>query len=142
MDEPLGLVRRDLAVLGILQDDPRVVRMEDKELLFKGERKRAKRVVVTYPWLVPDIRGQVIHKSTVLAADIPFHFRFVYDLDLGSCVRVHGTEVEDKTYLTDLVVNAERFENIPPFKPDLRVLSFDVETSLKEPKIFTICCVV
>ena len=129
-------------VLGILEDDPRVVRMEDKELLFKGERKRAKRVVVTYPWLVPDIRGQVIQKGTVLAADIPFHFRFMYDLDLGSCVRVFGEEFEDARYRTDVVVRAERFETIKPFRPTLRILSFDIETSLKEPKIFTICCVV
>ncbi len=129
-------------VLGILGDDPRVVRMEDRELLFKGERKRAKRVVVTYPWLVPDIRGQVIERTTVLAADIPFHFRFMYDKDLGSCVRVFGEEFEDERYRTDLVVRAERFETIKPFRPSLRVMSFDIETSLKEPKIYTICCVV
>ncbi len=129
-------------VLDILGNDPRVVRMEDKELLHKGETKKAKRVVVTYPWLVPDIRGQVIQKCTVLAADIPFHFRFMYDLDLGSCVRVFGEALEDARYRTDLAVRAERFETIKPFRPRLRVLSFDIETSLKEPKIFTICCVV
>jgi len=123
-------------------DKERVRRLEDKELLYQGEVRKCKKVVATYPWLVPDIRKPIIPVAPVLAADIPFHFRFVYDLDLGSCVRVHGTEVEDRTYLTDLVVNAERFEDIPPFKPDLRVLSFDVETSLKEPRIFTICCIV
>ena len=129
-------------VLGILGDDPRVVRMEDRELLFKGEKKRAKRVVVTYPWLVPDIRGQVIQKTTVLAADIPFHFRFLYDNDLGSCVRVFGEQFEDARYRTDIVVRAERFETIKPFRPSLRTMSFDIETSLKAPRIFTICCVV
>jgi DNA polymerase I len=129
-------------VLGILGDDPRVVRMEDRELLFKGEKKRAKRVVVTYPWLVPDIRGRVIQKTTVLAADIPFHFRFLYDNDLGSCVRVFGEQFEDARYRTDIVVRAERFETIKPFRPSLRTMSFDIETSLKAPRIFTICCVV
>jgi len=129
-------------VLRILGDDPRVVRMEDRELLFKGEKKRAKRVVVTYPWLVPDIRGQVIQKTTVLAADIPFHFRFLYDNDLGSCVRVFGEQFEDSRYRTDIVVRAERFETIKPFRPSLRTMSFDIETSLKAPRIFTICCVV
>jgi DNA polymerase I len=122
-------------------DKERVRRLEDKDLLYQGEIRKCKKVVATYPWLVPDIRKPIIPIAPVLAADIPFHFRFVYDKDLGSCVRVHGQEVEEKAYRTDLVVNAERFEDIPPFKPDLKVLSFDVETSLKEPKILTICCV-
>ena len=129
-------------VVEMLQADDRVKRLEDVELLYKGETKKCKRVVVTYPWLVPDIRKTVIPKAVVLAADIPFHFRFMYDLDLGSCVRVFGEEVEDKNYGTELVVNAERFENIKAFHPKLKILSFDVETSLKEPKIFCICCVV
>jgi DNA polymerase I len=129
-------------VIEMLQNDERVRRLEDCELLYKGEMKKCKRVVVTYPWLVPDIRKTVIPKAVVLAADIPFHFRFMYDLDLGSCVRVIGEAVEDKAYNTDLVVNAQSFENIKAFHPKLKILSFDVETSLREPKIYCICCVV
>jgi DNA polymerase, archaea type len=129
-------------VVEMLQNDDRVRRLEDVELLYKGEVKRCKRVVVTFPWLVPDIRKTVIPRAVVLAADIPFHFRFMYDLDLGSCVRVFGEQIEDKNYRTELVVNAERFENIKAFHPKLKILSFDVETSLKEPKIFCISCVV
>jgi len=127
-------------VLEMLQGDERIRRLEDCELLVKGETKKAKKVVVTYPWLVPALRRPIIPRATVLAADIPFHFRFVYDMDMGSCVRVIGEEFEDRTYRTDIVVKAERFEPIKSFRPMLRVLSFDVETSLKEPKIFTICC--
>jgi DNA polymerase I len=129
-------------IVEMLQNDNRVRRLEDCELLCKGEVKKCKRVVVTFPWLVPDIRKTVIPRAVVLAADIPFHFRFMYDMDLGSCVRVFGEQVEDKTYKTDLVLNAERFENIKAFHPKLTILSFDVETSLKEPKIYCICCVV
>jgi DNA polymerase I len=129
-------------VVEMLQSDDRIRRLEDVELLYKGEVKRCKRVVVTYPWLVPDIRKTVIPRAVVLAADIPFHFRFMYDLDLGSCVRVFGEQIEDKNYRTELVVNAERFENIKAFHPKLKILSFDVETSLKEPKIYCISCVV
>jgi DNA polymerase I len=129
-------------VIEMLQSDERVRRLEDCELLYKGEMKKCKKVVVTYPWLVPDIRKTVIPKAVVLAADIPFHFRFMYDLDLGSCVRVIGEAVEDKAYNTDLVVNAQSFENIKAFHPKLKILSFDVETSLREPKIYCICCVV
>jgi len=129
-------------IIEMLKDDERVRRLEDIELLYKGETKKCKRVVVTYPWLVPDIRKTVMPRAVVLAADIPFHFRFVYDKDIGSCVRIIGQQVEDKSYGTDIVVNIERFEDIKPFRPKLKILSFDVETSLKEPKIFCICCVI
>lgn len=131
-------------VLELLKGNSDVVRLEDVELLHKGAVKKCKRVVVTYPWLVPEIRRPLIPRCTVLAADIPFHLRFIYDKNLGSCVRVTGEEFEDPRYRTDLVVKAEGFEDIKPFRPKLRILSFDVETSLnpKEPRIFTICCVV
>jgi DNA polymerase I len=125
----------------MLNGDERVRRLEDAELLYKGELKRCKKVVATFPWLVPDIRKTIMPRTTVLAADIPFHFRFVYDMNIGSCVRVIGEELDDKTYRTDLVLKAERFEPIKAFRPKLTILSFDVETSLKEPKIFCICTV-
>src|SRR4030066_195026 len=127
-------------IADMLENDDRIRRLEDAELLYKGEMRKCRKVVATYPWLVPDIRKTIMPSTAVLAADIPFHFRFVYDMDMGSCVRVIGEEFEDRTYRTDIVVKAERFEPIKPFRPRLRVLSFDVETSLKEPKIFTICC--
>jgi DNA polymerase I len=129
-------------IIGMLNNDTRVKRLEDTELLYKGEKRKCKKVVATFPWLVPDIRKTIMPQATVLAADIPFHFRFVYDMNIGSCVRAIGEPVVDRTYRTDIVVTAERFEPIKAFRPKLTILSFDVETSLKEPKIFCICCVV
>jgi len=123
-------------VVTMLNNDERVRRLEEVDLLYKGEMAHCKRVVVTYPWLVPDIRKTIIPRAVVLAADIPFHFRFMYDMNLGSCVRVIGEEVGDKTYRTDIVVKATEFQPIRAFMPKLTILSFDVETSLKEPKIF------
>jgi DNA polymerase I len=123
-------------VVEMLNNDSRVRRLEEVDLLYKGEMARCRRVVVTYPWLVPDIRKTVIPRAVVLAADIPFHFRFVYDMNLGSCVRVIGEELDEKIYRTDLVVKATEFQPIKAFIPKLTILSFDVETSLKEPKIF------
>ena len=128
-------------VIEMLNNDERVKGLEDVELLYKGEMHKCKKVVVTFPWLVPDIRRTVMPRAVVLAADIPFHFRFVYDKDMGSCVRVIGEEADDKEYRTDMVVEASSFEPIKPFHPKLTILSFDVETSLKEPKIFCICCI-
>ncbi|MCJ7606557.1 MAG: DNA polymerase II, partial [Thermoplasmata archaeon] len=129
-------------VLQMMAGDERIVRLEDRELFYKGETRSVKRVVVTYPWLVPDIRRGIMPRATVLAADIPFHLRFMYDLDLGSCVRVVGEEVEGSMFRTDVAVQASGFEPIKAFRPHLRTMSFDIETSLKVPKIFTICCVV
>jgi len=129
-------------IIQMLEADGRVRRLEDAELLYKGEKRKCKKVVATFPWLVPDIRKTVIPRAVVLAADIPFHFRFVYDMDIGSCVRVVGEEVHDAAYRTDFVVQASGFEPIKPFHPKLTIVSFDIETSLKEPKIFCICCVV
>ena len=128
-------------IVDMLGKDGRVKRLEPAELLYKGEKRRCRKVVATYPWLVPDIRKTIMPMTVVLAADIPFHFRFVYDMNLGSCVRVIGEEFKDDTYRTQIQVKAEKFEPIKPFRPKLTILSFDVETSLKEPKIFCICCV-
>lgn len=131
-------------ILELMSGDERIRRLEDCELLYKGELHKCKKVTVTYPWLVPEIRRPIMARCTVLAADIPFHFRFIYDLDLGSCIRVTGEEFEDPRYRTDIAVRVKDradFKEIKPFRPKLKVLSFDIETSLKEPKIYTICCV-
>jgi DNA polymerase I len=138
------VVEPSAEVVGLLEaDKKRIVRTEECELLFKGEVRPCRKVVAVHPGLVPSIRRDLMDAvPAVLAADIPFHFRFVYDKGIGACVRVVGKTVDDNRFSTDLVVEAEAFEEIPPFRPDLRILSFDIETSLKEPEIFTICCVV
>ena len=128
-------------IVDMLSKDDRVKRLEETELLYKGEMRKCRKVVATYPWLVPDIRKTIMPRAVVLAADIPFHFRFVYDMNIGSCVRVIGEELTDKSYRTDIVVRAERFEPIRAFRPKLTILSFDIETSLREKRIFCICCV-
>ncbi len=137
------------SILEMLKDDPRVNRVEENpDLLYKGEMRKCRKVVAMAPWLVPDIRKTIIAAgSTVLAADIPFHFRFMYDMGLGSCIRVTGEEFKDDRYKTDVQVRTdkrEQLENVKDFHPPLTVLSFDVETSLdvKNPKIFCLCCTV
>jgi len=131
-------------VVSILEADrKRVARTEPCVLFYKGEERACRKVVAVHPGLVPSIRRDLMDAvPAVLAADIPFHFRFVYDKGIGACVRVSGRVVEDDRFTTDLVVEADGFEEVQPFRPSLKVLSFDIETSLKEPRIFTICCVV
>jgi len=138
------------SIVHMLESDNRVTRVEPTiELRYKGEEKKSRKVVATVPWLVPDIRATIMQAGAiVLAADIPFHFRFMYDMKLGSCIRVTGEEFQDARYKTDVAVKVEKkdantkLENIKDFHPELTVLSFDVETSLKEPKIYCLCCVV
>ncbi len=124
-----------------LGKDKDVRRVEETELFHKGSMNKALKIVVMYPWLVPDFRSKLKKNFEVLAADIPFHHRFIYDLDIGSCLRVIGERTEGK-YTTDLVVNMTSFEDIPPFNPDLKILSFDIESSVKDNTILTICYVI
>src|SRR5881628_1189689 len=60
-------------------------------------------------------------------------------MDLGAAVRVHGTEAAPAgKYTTDLFLIADRFEACEPFRPALRVLSFDIENCIQDGHIFCI----
>lgn len=117
-----------------------VISVEDVQLFHDGKDRPCKKVTIKYPWLVPDFRKAYASHCMVLAADIPFGHRFMYDLDLGACVRVTGKKVKMDKYTTTLVVEAESFADIEPFRPALRILSFDLENSIKTNEILTICC--
>jgi DNA polymerase I len=130
-------------VLDMLGDDPDVLDTEDIKLFHEGEERTATKVTVRIPATVPKYRSRIQKEGyTVLAADIPFQHRFMYDLGLGSCVRVSGSVVKRDKYTSGMVVEAEKFENCDPFKPELKILSFDIENSLKDGTIFTICSVI
>ncbi len=137
------------AVLEQLRKDPDVRRVEDLSIFYKGKLRPSAKVYVRFPWLVPDFRSRLRRDFDVLAADIPFHHRFLYDFDMHACIRVYGKEGVGEQR-TDLIVdmekvegtNAPHFENLPPFNPDLKVLSFDVENAIKDGTILTICYVI
>src|SRR5881398_971308 len=92
------------------------------------------------PWKTPEYREKARKfGSTPLEADIPFQHRFIYDMDLGAAVRVVGTPADPAgRYTTELFVVAERFEPCDPFRPALRILSFDIENSIRDGHIFCI----
>ncbi|MDR0309481.1 MAG: DNA polymerase II [Candidatus Methanoplasma sp.] len=126
----------------VLKRDPEVLRTEHDSLFYKGSYHDVLRATVKYPWKVPDYRNEWRKKGyTVLAADIPFHHRFVYDHDMGSCIRVTG-EITAGPYVTDIIMRMSSFENIESFDPGLRFLSFDLENSIEHDFIYTICSVV
>lgn len=110
-------------------------RMEDKSLWVNGEMRRAKRIYIKHPYKVPEMRALFISK--VMAADIPFHHRFIYDLDLGSCIEIDGEEIMDHTrYTTDIIVKTDLkgLRTIEDFNPDIKVLSFDIENAFPPPE--------
>ncbi len=130
--ENLGpMMRRDKDVVGVDKD----------RLLYKGEMHDVLKVAIKNPWQISEYRNKLKHEYRLLAADIAFHYRFIYDMDMGSCIRVTGEEIE-KEYATDLVVKMESFENIDSFDPGLKFLAFDIENSVLHEFIFTICAVV
>src|SRR3990170_801938 len=125
---------------GAFGNDPGVARLEDVTLEVEGRPTPCVRVVLKQPWKTPEYREKARRfGATPMAADIPFQHRFVYDMDLGAAVRVHGREEDPKgRYTTDLFLVAERFEPCEPFRPMLRILSFDIENSMKDGHIFCI----
>jgi DNA polymerase I len=132
-------------LVGGLRKDKDVVKVEWIDLLHKGQVKRSAMVTVRYPGLVPEFRDKIKHRFEVLAADIPFHRRFIFDFDMGACIRVHGSKIRSERHTTDVVLELEQrdgapnFENIEAFSPPLKILAFDVENSITDGHLYTIC---
>src|SRR5439155_940711 len=128
------------ALRGAFARDKQVVAFEDVTLEVEGRPTPCARVVLRQPWKTPEYREKAREfGSTPLEADIPFQHRFIYDMDLGAAVRVVGTTGDPKgRYWTDLFLVAERFEPCDPFRPALRILSFDIENSIRDGHIFCI----
>jgi len=136
------LVTPPSGIVSELKASDNVISVDDVELLHDGQMRRCKKITIKYPWMVPDYRKAYGSQCMVLAADIPFGHRFIYDFDLGGCIRVTGKKLDMEKYSTDLVVEASKFENVEPFKPQLKIMSFDLENSIKTNEILTICCAI
>ena len=128
------------ALRGAFARDKQVVSFEDVTLEVEGRPTPCARVTLRQPWKTPEYREKARKfGSTPLEADIPFQHRFIYDMDLGAAVRVVGTPADPAgRYTTELFVVAERFEPCDPFRPALRILSFDIENSIRDGHIFCI----
>lgn len=128
------------ALRGAFERDKQVLAFEDATLEVEGRPTSCAKVVLRQPWRTPEYREKARKfGSTPLEADIPFQHRFIYDMDLGAAVRVHGTAGNPAgRYTTELFLVAERFEPCDPFRPNLRILSFDIENSVRDDHIFCI----
>jgi DNA polymerase, archaea type len=136
-----------------LRADPQVRGLDEITTWVAGETRPALRVTVTNPWTVPEYRDRYRRpgdENSVLACDIPFVHRFLYDKGLGLTVRF---EAEEETEAVRALYGGARTVRVvptdgrdirpaEPFRPSLTVLSFDIENAIRERTIFTICGVV
>ncbi|MDA8055366.1 MAG: DUF1744 domain-containing protein [Thermoplasmatales archaeon] len=115
-----------------------MVKVEDEQLWYKGSERRVVKFTCKSPWRVPEFRKYISEANRVLAADIPFHFRFYYDFDLGSCIRFKGNEIDSEKFTVDHVVVIDSVERTTDFLPPLKILSFDIENSIKTQQLYVI----
>ncbi|MCQ2085033.1 MAG: DNA polymerase II [archaeon] len=121
-----------------LKTDDQIVALEHRELEFRGAQHDTLKIVLKSPWLMSSYKTRLSSRFKVLAGDVQYQDRFIYDNDMGSCIRITGEPIE-LDYTTDLVVKMVSFENIESFDPGLRFLSFDIENSIEEQTIYCIC---
>jgi len=134
----LILVDPPKEVLEEIRQDSEYSKEEELSLLVGNQQTRCIRVWVKHSWEVPRLREYYKKAILIYSADIPFHHRFLYDFDLPSCFIVNGDVLDDGSYTTDIVVKGRTYTPCEPFSPNLRVLAFDIECSIKTGKLLCI----
>jgi DNA polymerase, archaea type len=132
-----------------LTADPEIIELTDVETWVAGTNHPAVRVTLHRPFLVPDYRDKFRREGetpNVLSSDIPFIHRFLYDKHLGLTVAFEAEDEPAEVRARYTVPNVVRvvttgrdIRPTEPFRPSLRVLSFDIENAIRERTIFTIC---
>ena len=122
--------------------DPEVFSVEEMPLLVKGVMRDTLKISIRHPWKLTDYTGPLRSRFYLLGTDIPFQDRFMYDNDLGSCIHVEGKVIDSEDYATDLVIAMDSAVTIDSFDPGLKILSFDIENSVRYDTLYTICTVV
>ena len=133
-----------------LRGDKEIIEFHDIMTWVDGRERPALHVTLHRPWLVPQYRDSYRRRgdeNSVLACDIPFVHRFLYDKHLGLCVAFEAEDEPEEVRARYAVPNVVRVvttdgHEIRPtevFRPSLRVLSFDIENAIRERTIFTIC---
>jgi DNA polymerase, archaea type len=147
LTEPTAETRQRLGA------DREILEVRDTRTWVGGRELPAVRVTLHRPWLVPQYRDQYRRRgdeTSVLACDIPFIHRFLYDKHLGLSLAFEAEdepeEIRARYTVPDVVRivtnDGHDIRSAEPFRPSLRVLSFDIENSIQTRTIFTICGVV
>ena len=132
-----------------LRRDPEILDVADTEVWLTGGNQPAIRVTLRSPWKVPEYRKE-LHRPEegriALSSDIPFVHRFLYDKHLGLTVAFEAEDEPEEVRKGYTVSTVLRIVTSPtdirpadPFRPSLRILSFDIENAIRERTIFTIC---
>ncbi len=119
-----------------LEKNGDVEKLEPLDLWVDGEEKKCIKVTVSHPGKVPKIREWLKNNDLkLLAADIPFHHRYLYDNDIGGCIRVRGKEIQKDGWSCKVI---EVVEVLPSesFESDFKILGFDIENSIFERTIY------
>jgi len=133
-----------------LREDKEIIEFHEVTTWVEGRERSALHVTLHRPWLVPQYRDNYRRRgdeNSVLACDIPFVHRFLYDKHLGLAVAFEAEDEPAEVRARYTVPNVVRVvttegHDIRPtevFRPPLRVLSFDIENAIRERTIFTIC---
>ncbi|MCX8173776.1 MAG: ribonuclease H-like domain-containing protein [Thermoplasmata archaeon] len=128
------------AVVEELRNHEEVLDVEPYKLYVKGRETDCVKVTIKHPYKVPELRKK-FPDGACLAADIPFHLRFFFDMDLSLCTEIAGEDAPEdvrRKYTTELVVETKELKPVPPFKVPLVVMSFDIENSISSGKIYVI----
>jgi DNA polymerase I len=129
--EPVG------HIAPIFAKDSAVLEMSHRTLQINREDKSCTKVVVKHPEMVQEYKRR--YSFQALMADIPFKMQFVYDNDLSGCVKVTGNIIERSEYSSDIVIVGEYFKECEAFRPKMKILSFDIENSIKDGHLYCIC---
>ncbi|MCK4718227.1 MAG: DNA polymerase II, partial [Thermoplasmata archaeon] len=129
-----------------IERDPEVVSTTPLDLWLEGKERTCHKITIHNPWDVPRYRALATRECRrVLAADIPFGHRFMYDNKIEACTTVRGKLLKRgetrKEYSTKHVLEASGFEPCEPFNPPLSIFSFDIENSIQDQHLYTICWV-
>ncbi|HYB77607.1 MAG TPA: DNA polymerase domain-containing protein [Thermoplasmata archaeon] len=133
-----------------LKADKEIIECHDITTWVDGRERPALHVTLHRPWIVPQYRDNYRRRgdeASVLACDIPFVHRFLYDKHLGLAVAFEAEDEPEEIRARYTVPNVVRVvttdgHDIRPaevFRPSVRILSFDIENAIKERTIFTIC---
>jgi len=128
----------------LIEGETELVSIQRRKYLLGSSEREGAVITIRSPWKVPELRSRfrVNRELVVVAADIPFAHRFIYDMDIGACCSVSGDDVTTSyrnRYAVDVVIDAHSFRETEDFKPPLKILSFDIESSIKKSNIWCIC---
>ena len=123
-------------ILKTLEQRDDVENLESQELWVDGSVKNCTKITAAHPGNVPRIRDWIRNNGfKPLAADIPFHYRYLYDNNIGGCITVEGEEI-DKGNWSCKTIDSSKITTVDTFESDFKFLSFDIENSIYERTIY------